>query len=378
MIGGKNGIIGILMKKILIIGTGGTIASVKTPEGMRPAYKTDELISFFPEVHKIANITGKMLFNLDSINMQPHHWSEIALEIQKQYDKYDGFVITHGTDTMQYTASALSFMLQNLGKPVVLTGSVKAIGEKSDARQNFIDSVIVASSGIGEVCIVFHGKIIKGCNARKITNEATKITNKVLGVYSSINHHLIGELKENLQRKIVFEKGYVQNLSKKCHAEFISAPPGILKQVQNDKTEDRTLKVFPKIDPADIFVVKIYPGISPQIFDRLSDFKCVLIEAFGSGNIPFMENSLIEKIDMLTKKHIPVFIFTQVPFGEVDMRICETGQKALKAGAIPCKDMLLETAIVKLMWIMGNYGKDPQTIKQLMLKNFAGEIRAGD
>lgn len=344
------------MKKILIIGTGGTIAAVKTPEGLRPAYKTDELISFFPEVLEIAKVEGKMLFSLDSTNIQPHHWSEIALEIQKQYDLYDGFVITHGTDTMQYTASALSFMLQNLSKPVVLTGSVKAIGEKSDARQNFIDSVIVASSGISEVCIVFHGKIIKGCKARKITNEATKITNENLGVYSSINHHLlgelIGELRDNHTRKIIFEKGY------------ISKAEG-----------NKNLKVLPKIDPADIFAVRIYPGMRPEIFDRLTDFKCVLIEAFGPGNIPFMENSLVEKIEMLTKKGIPVFITSQNPFGEVDMTLYEVGQKAMKAGAIPCKDMPLETAIVKLMWIMGNFGKDAKTIKDLMLKNFAGEIR---
>lgn len=343
------------MKKILIIGTGGTIAAVKTPEGLRPAFKTDELISFFPEVLQIAKVEGKMLFSLDSTNIQPHHWSEIALEIQKQYDAYDGFVITHGTDTMQYTASALSFMLQNLSKPVVLTGSVKAIGEKSDARQNFIDSVIVASSGISEVCIVFHGKIIKGCKARKITNEATKITNENLGVYSSINHHLlgelIGELRDNHTRKIVFEKGYSKT----------------------DK--QKGLKVLSGIDPADIFAVRIYPGIRPEIFDRLIDFKCILIEAFGPGNIPFMENSLVEKIDMLTKKGIPVFITSQNPFGEVDMTLYEVGQKAMKAGAIPCNDMPLETAIVKLMWIMGNFGKDAKTIKDLMLKNFTGEIR---
>ncbi|MBU3978363.1 asparaginase [Patescibacteria group bacterium] len=301
------------MKKILVIGTGGTIAAVKSPEGLRPAYKTDELISFFPEILEIAKVEGKMLFNLDSTNIQPHHWSEIAIEIQKQYDTYDGFVITHGTDTMQYTAAALSFMLQNLSKPIVLTGSVKAIGEKSDARQNFIDSVIVASSGISEVCIVFHGKIIKGCKARKITNEATKITNENLSVYSSINHHLlgemIGELKDNHTRKIVLEKGYIA------------------------KSEDiKALKVLPGVDPADIFAVRIYPGMIPEIFDRLTDFKCVLIEAFGPGNIPFMENSLVEKIDMLTKKGIPVFITSQNPFGEVDMTLYEVGQKALKAG----------------------------------------------
>ncbi len=343
-------------KKILIIGTGGTIAAVQTKKGLSPAYKTEEIIAFFPEVKQIADIEGKQLFNLDSTNMQPHHWSEIAKEIERQYEKYDGFVITHGTDTMQYTAAALSFMLQNLGKPVVLTGSVKAIGEGSDAKQNFIDSVIVACSEIREVCIVFHGKIIKGCKARKITNESTKVKNEQLDVYSSINHHLLGELigklEENHTRKIVLDKNYKMNGG------------GI-----------GSLKVMPKIDSEDIILMKIYPGFRAEILDKLSDFKCIILEAFGHGNIPFMENSLVEKIEHIINENRNVFITTQNPFGEVDMTLYEVGQKAMKAGAIPCNDMTSETAIVKLMWIMGNFGKDNKTIKELMLKNFVGEIR---
>lgn len=343
-------------KKILVIGTGGTIASVETKDGLRPAYKTDELISFFPEAKNIADIDGMMLLNLDSTNIQPHHWSKIAEEIEKQYDKYDGFVITHGTDTMQYTASALSFMLQNLNKPVVLTGSVKSIGEGSDAKQNFIDSIIVASSDIKEVCIVFHGKIIKGCKARKVTNEATKVTNENLDVYSSINFHLIGEMigtiKENKSRKVVFDGTY--NTTKKAKD---------------------TLKVFSKIDSDDVLLIKLYPGFKSKIFDKLTDFKGILIEAFGPGNIPFEETIILQKIEMLLNKGIPVFIATQNTFGEVNMELYEVGQKALKAGVIPCKDMTSETALVKLMWIIGNFGDDSNTIKELMQKNFIGEIR---
>ncbi|NOR84775.1 type I asparaginase [archaeon] len=344
-------------KKILVIGTGGTIASVKTDEGLRPAYKTEELISFFPEVKAIATVEGMMLFSLDSTNIQPHHWSKIAEEIKKQYDNYDGFVITHGTDTMQYTASALSFMLQNLNKPVVLTGSVKAIGAGSDAKQNFIDSVIVATSNIKEVCIVFHGKIIKGCKARKVTNEATKTTNENLDVYSSINFHLMGEmigtLKDNGQRKIVFNEKYDETTTKK----------------------DEKLNILTKINPDRILMIKIYPGLKPEIFDYLTNFKALIIEAFGPGNIPFMENSLLEKIKMLSDKNIPVFIGSQNPFGEVNMELYEVGRKALNVGAIPCKDMTSETALVKLMWIIGNYGNNPDKIKELMQKNFIGEIR---
>jgi L-asparaginase len=350
------------MKKILVIGTGGTIAAVETKGGLRPAYTTEELISFFPEVLRMADIEGKMLFNIDSTNMQPHHWSEIAKEIGKQYDKYDGFVITHGTDTMQYTASALSFMLQNLNKPVVLTGSVKAIGEGSDAKQNFIDSVVVACSNIREVCIVFHGKIIKGCKARKVTNEATKITNEKLDVFSSINYRefnlmdhlageLIGQLEHNGKIKIAFDNG---RNAPKIKGKF---------------------KVMPKIDNVDVLMLKLYPGLNPDTFDKLTGFKGIVIEAYGPGNVPFMENSLVEKIEMLTKKGIPVFVTTQNAFGEVDMTLYEVGQKAMKAGAIPCNDMISEATIVKLMWVIGNFGYDVKIIKKMMLKNFVGEIR---
>ncbi|MFH1127650.1 MAG: asparaginase [archaeon] len=344
-------------KKILVIGTGGTIASVDKGDGLRPAYKTEELISFFPEVRAIADVEGRMLFNIDSTNMQPHHWTEIADEIERQYDNYDGFVITHGTDTMQYTSAALSFMLRGLKKSVVLTGSVKPFGKGSDAKENFIDSIIVASSGINEVCIVFHSKIIKGCKARKVTNESTKITNENLDVYSSINYHLIGEmigtLEDNSKRKIVFEK---------------RRPP-------SNSSDRSKLEVLSKIDDRDIFLVKIFPGFSPSIFDKLTEFRCILIEAYGPGNIPFIENSLIEKIEMLKKRGIPVFVTTQNTFGEVDMTLYEAGRKAMAAGAIPCHDMTSETALVKLMWLYGNFSKDSETIKKLMLKNFVGEIR---
>lgn len=132
---------------------------------------------------------------------------------------------------------------------------------------------------------------------------------------------------------------------------------------------------MPKVDNADIFMVKLYPGLNPDTFDRLTGFKCVLIEAYGPGNIPFIENSLIGKIEMLTRKGIPVFVTTQNAFGEVDMTLYEVGQKAMKAGAIPCNDMITETAIVKLMWVMGNFGRDMKTIKKMMMKNFVGEIR---
>ena len=342
-------------KKILVIGTGGTIASIKTKQGLRPAYKTDELISFFPEAGEFADIEGKMLFNLDSTNINPKHWSELAKEIEKRYDKYDGFVITHGTDTMHYTAAALCFMLQNLNKPVILTGSVKAIGAGSDAKQNFVDSVLVACSDMNGVNIVFHGKIIKGSRAKKVTNEATKIVEKNVGVYSSINCHLVGELAGSIEG--VYERKIVTNIKNQ-------------KYVSN---RTKKLKLLNKVNP-NICFLKIYPGFDAEILEKFNDSNCVIIEAFGPGNLPFFEGDLLDKIKILDKKGIPVFITTQNPFGEVNMDLYEVGKKAQKAGAVPCGDMISEVVIVKAMWLFGNFKVNANQIKKMMIKNYVGEI----
>ena len=159
--------------------------------------------------------------------------------------------------------------------------------------------------------------------------------------------------KYNSKRKIVFEKKYLPS------------------HTQNS----RKLEVLSGIEDNNIFLVKIHPGFNPSVFDKLTGFRCIIIEAFGPGNIPFIENSLIEKIEMLTERGIPVFVTTQNTFGEVDMSLYEVGRKAMKAGATPCFDMTGETALVKLMWLYGNFGHDPKTIRKLMLKNFVGEIR---
>jgi len=344
-------------KRILVIGTGGTIASIRTKEGLRSVYKTEELLSFFPEANEIAEVEGVSLFNLDSTNVQPHHWSKVAKEIEKRYNDFDGFVITHGTDTMHYTSAALSFMLQHLNKPVILTGSVRAVGRNSDAKQNFLDSILAACSNINEVCIVFHEKIIKGSRAKKVTNEATKISENGMGVFTSINYHFVGRFIGKVEgvydRKIVLNKKY----------KIIG--------YQNKKR----LQVLSELD-TNIGFLKIYPGFNPKILNKFTNFSCVILEAFGPGNLPFSGNSILEKIKGLNDKGVLVFITTQNPFGEVDMNLYEVGIKAMKAGAISCNDMTSETAIVKAMWLFGNFENNANKIKKLMLKNFIGEIRS--
>lgn len=339
-------------KKILLIATGGTFASVKTDNGLRPGFKIEELLDFFPESKEIADIDCLQLCNLDSTNIHPKYWTDMAKTVANNYDKYDGFIITHGTDTMQYSSSALSFALKGVLKPVVFTGSVYSIDDpRSDAKINFIDSVRVASSDlIKEVCVCFHNNIIKGTRVRKVTNEATKITNEKIGVYSSVNLHLIGSVDLG---KIIGNKIYF---------------------IKNGYPKNSKFELLPKFD-LNVGFVKIYPGISSDILDSCKNKKAVIIEAFGPGNIPFKYSNWLKKIQELTENGILIFITTQNPFGEVDMEKYEVGQQAINAGAISCYDMVPETVLVKLMWIFGNFPNyNSKQVKKLFLTNICGEI----
>lgn len=183
----------------------------------------------------------------------------------------------------------------------------------------------------------------------------TKIADESLGVYSSINCHLIGEFIGSIEgiydRKVVFNKAYKDDRN----------------------TKNKELKIFSKIDNS-VALIKIHPGFDPAILSKLGDKKCIIIEAFGPGNIPFADNSLLLKIGELINSGVSVFVTTQNPFGEVDMTLYEVGQRAMEAGTVSCLDMTTETAIVKAMWITGNFRSDPGKIKKLMIKNFSGEI----
>ncbi len=347
-------------KNILIISTGGTILSVDTDEGKRPGYKAEELVNFFPEVKKLANIEGMMVYGIDSTNIYSADWPEIAKALEDNWNKYDGFVILHGTDTMAYTGAALSFMVQNPDKPVVITGSESIVGQESDAGPNLVGSVVTACSDVHDVCVYFHGKIIKASRLKKTVSEATEILNYDVDVFSSVNYPYIGRIVDDAKygRKIMLDERYVP------------------------KKHDDEPKFFPKIErkATDIDIVELFPGFDPEKLDRLADSKAVIIKAYGSGNTPFRKTqdylaTVAEKIEMLTKMGIPVLVTTQVPFGAVDMSIYEVGRKAVKAGAISCYDMTPEAAVTKLMWIFANFGKDYKTVKELMLRNFADEIK---
>ena len=339
-----------MRKKVLLIATGGTFAATESKNGLRPTFDIKKIADLFPEVKKIADIEALQIFSLDSTNIHPQHWTEMAKVVAENHDKYDGFVISHGTDTMYYSSAALSFALGGIRKPVVFTGSAISIDkDNSDAKVNFLDSVRAASSdSIKEVCVCFHGDIIRGTRARKVANEASKIINEKIGIYASINSYPIGKIDDG-------------------------------KVIKNPKTEgcpeNTLLEVLPNFD-LKVGHIKLYPGIESEILDYYKDKKAVLIEAFAPGNVPFAYSHWIEGIKKATKNKTSIFVTTQNPFGAVDMEMYEVGQRAMKAGAIPCHDMLPEAALVKLMWILGNFpGLSNKELEKMFLRNFCGEIR---
>ena len=328
------------MKKILFLATGGTIASTPSAEGMLPTLDAEDLIHAIPQLSEICEIQAEMIMNVDSSNVQPEDWVLIAENVFQKLDEVDGVVIAHGTDTMAYTASALTFMLQNLDKPVVLTGSqLSMTDDGTDAKKNVIDACIAACSGIRGVFIVFNGKIIKGCRSHKINTRDFQ-------AFESLNYPYIGTI---FHRNITF-----------IHKP---SPPPDKKPVLNTKYS------------AAVFLLKLFPGIDPKIFDALFDlgYRAVLMESFGAGGVPFLRRNLLPGVEALIKKGITVVVTTQCLLGGSDLTVYEVGQKVLRLGVIPAYDMTTEALVAKIMWAMGQT-ESPEALKKIMGTNYADEV----
>ena len=257
------------MKKLLLLATGGTIASKKMENGLSPQLSSEEILSYLPEEARFANIETRQILNIDSTNIQPEDWTFIAEVIQKAYEDYDGFIITHGTDTMAYTAAALSYLIQNPGKPIVLTGSQKPISDDiTDARKNLADSLRFACEGqAAGVYIVFDGKAILGTRARKVRSKS-------YSAFESINYPAAAFIDG---RRVIH---YTAGASPKEEPAF-------------------SLHLNPRV-----FLLKLIPGMEPDILDYISDqYDAVIIESYGVGGIPFYgKRNFLEKLKSLTQK----------------------------------------------------------------------------
>ena len=315
---------------ILLIYTGGTIGMIKDfGTGMLQNFNFDDLLKQIPELNLLdCNIAIHSFENpIDSSNMNPGYWIDLATIIEENYQAYDGFVILHGSDTMSYTASALSFMLENLNKPVILTGSQLPIGDlRTDAKENLITSLQIASLSengeptIKEVGLYFEYKLYRG-------NRTTKINAEHFKAFTSLNYPPLVVSGLNLS---------------------------VNKQALLPSFKDKKFKVNKKLE-SNILLVKMFPGINKATINYLFSYpklKGLVLETYGSGNLP-NKKWFIKAIKKLIEKGIPVINVTQCSGGSVNMELYKINIQLKNIGVISGKDATTEAALAKLMFMMG-------------------------
>ena len=307
------------MKKVLMLGTGGTIACVPSADGLVPALDGPAMIRVVPELEEVCAIETKQILNLDSSNLAPEHWRSIAEAVAANYTSYDGFVITHGTDTMAYTAAALSQMLCNCQKPVVLTGAQLPIqAEGSDAPNNIYHAFLAATSPLKGVALVFGDLVIHGAHAKKLYTQD-------FNGFASINREPLATISHN---HLFWQKGYLQG-GGYGEGEF-----SINTQLE-----------------AKIAVLKIIPGASPDILDYYvkKGYKGLIIEGFGAGGVPNGDNNWLPKLEQVLQQGIRVVCATQCLYDGVHLNTYPMGILAERLGAQSAGLDTLETSVVKLM-----------------------------
>ncbi len=338
------------LPNVAIISTGGTIASrVDYRTGaVYPALRTEDILEFAPEIMGIANIEAEILFSIFSENMTPKHWSRIAEEVAKKIEEgFDGIVIPHGTDTMGYTAAALSFALRNLPVTVALVGAQRSSDRpSSDAAMNLYSAVLVAGKApFAEVVVVMHGET---SDTYCLVHRGTKVR------------------KMHTSRRDAFRSINDKPLAKVENGKIV-----ILNSIFKPRRKDRTVTLENKFD-GKVALVKIYPGIHPEIIDFLIDrgYHGIVIEGTGLGHAP---EKLYGSIRRAIEEEIPVVMTSQCIWGRINMNVYSTGRDLLALGVIPGEDMLPETALVKLMWVLAKT-RNMSEVRELMLTNIAGEI----
>ncbi len=328
--------------------TGGTISSrvdYRTG-GVRAYERPEELLDIVPEIADIANIDYRPLFAEFSENLTAGHWVKIAEAVAKELNSgASGVLVAHGTDTMHYSAAAVSFLMKNLGKPVVFVGAQRSIDRPStDAVLNLIASVRVAVSEIGEVVIVMHGSssdefawVIRGVKARKMHTSRRD-------AFLPVNSMPIAKVtREGIE--------YLSGFRRRDDS---------LKVEIDTKMDDR------------VFLLYVWPGMDPKIVQIIKDldYHGLVVAGTGLGHTPY---EVIKELERLVKDGIPVVMTSQTLFGRVNLRVYETGRLLLKAGVIPGEDMLPEVALVKLMYVLG-HTRNMEEVRRLMMTNMVGEI----
>lgn len=305
------------MKRILLLGTGGTIACKRTDKGLKPVITSDEILSYVPDSQSYCEIHSIQLMNIDSTNIQPCHWLAIEQAIEENYARYDGFVITHGTDTMAYTAAALSYLIQGSPKPIVLTGAQRPIGfDSTDSKTNLADAFRCAAEDLPGVSIVFNSRVILGTRAKKTRSKSFQ-------AFSSINHPELGVLRDGV----------------------------LLRYIRQDCREAPVF--YDRLDPR-VALLKLVPGTGRDAADFLLERNdALIIESFGVGGLP-EAGGFYDCVRRWMEAGRVVVLTTQVENEGSDLGVYHVGYR-LKSdlGVLEAYDMTTEAVVAKLMWILG-------------------------
>jgi L-asparaginase len=324
-------------KKLLLLSTGGTIASVVSDTGLVPGESGEQLLHMLGDLP--YNITVKDIMELDSSNIQPEEWKIIAEEIYHNRNEFDGIVVSHGTDTMAYTASMLTFMLQNINLPVVLTGSQVPMNViLSDAPDNMRIAFAGAANCEPGIYIAFDRKIMRGCRSVKVRTTA-------FNAFESVNVPPVAEVTSD---------GF---------------------SIKNNRLPNPgKCQLNTKID-THVSLVKLFPGFDPALLRAMAKHGChgIVIEAYGLGGMTSIRRNLVAVVGELIRKGIPVIASSQCLYERSDLTKYEVGRLALLEGAISARDMTSESAITKLMWGLGQ-GMDVSAITDFFNTDVAGEV----
>lgn len=345
------------MKHILLIATGGTIASAEDGNGLSPALTGEELARSVPEIEGLCELDIVQPMNIDSTNMRPADWLRIAEVIRENYDAHDGFVILHGTDTMSYTAAALSYLIQDSPKPIVLTGSQQPMGNPfTDAKINLYQSLVYAVSDRSrDVSIVFGGYVIAGTRARK---QRTMSFN----AFNSINYPVLAYLRQD---KIICSGSVAVSAGP---AEYDCAGSGAARAADGALDEPR---FYTELNSR-VCALKLTPGLTPDIFRLLKpDYDAVILETFGMGGVPergadgaSYQEAIFDWVD----SGRTVVMTTQVPEEGLDLGVYEVGRAyAEHPGILKGGDMTTEALVAKTMWALGQT-RDADELQRLFYR----------
>ena len=327
-------------KKILLLTTGGTIASLPGGDGLEP-HRSEVMERELNQLRTYYDITVDDVMCLDSSNIRPEEWQLIARRIFQERSGYDGIVVSHGTDTMAYTASAVTFMLPNIDLPVVFTGSQLPLADMlSDGPDNLRTAFAMAASGHPGVFLAFDRKVMLGCRAVKVRASG-------FSAFESVNARYAAQVSN---RGLVVDSRVLP---------VSRGEPALRPEISRD-----------------VFLLKLTPGLNPAVFEMLAamGYRGIVIEAFGLGGVNVLHRGL-RGIRRAVEDGISVVVTTQCLYDSANLEVYQVGSKLLELGVIQGRDMTSEAAMTKLMWAIGQ-GMNPEDISELFQNNLAGEITA--